>query len=71
MITQFLGDFDRHNHDVKRWSRGMGIRIDWERENRLFQEFQRKREVGKGKGDAPSHGSGSTESWTRNPRPRR
>eukprot|EP00959_Pyramimonas_sp_CCMP1952_P374396 7840802-Pyramimonas_sp.AAC.1 len=45
IIDKFLDDMSTNNHHVEAWPRSAGVYVDWDREQRLYQDAQRKREV--------------------------
>ncbi len=72
IIDKFLDDMKASNYQVDRWPSSAGVYVDWEREQKLYQEVQRKREVAKGDGREgdQARSSGYHDTWT-GKRPRR
>eukprot|EP00959_Pyramimonas_sp_CCMP1952_P015673 331703-Pyramimonas_sp.AAC.1 len=49
-----------NHHRVEAWSRSAGVYVDWGREQRLYQDVQKKRGVAKGDG---REGDQARSSW--------
>eukprot|EP00959_Pyramimonas_sp_CCMP1952_P341874 7161459-Pyramimonas_sp.AAC.1 len=47
IINKFLNDMSANNYRVDRWPSSAGVYADWDREQKLHQEVQKKRGVAK------------------------
>ena len=63
-IDTFMRDLEAENYHITNWSMSQGVYIDWALEDRLAREYAARKA-------SRYSGAASSNTWTREQRPRR